>query len=112
VQRWIERLARRIAAGGLSLTVLAGMAMGVDPLQLILRGVVVGLVLYFAIVLVGGLVAQSLLRLAVEEQVNAKERLALQRRSEGAEPEDGGTEEDAVEGVSESMHEDEETQSA
>jgi hypothetical protein len=106
VQRWVERLARRIAAGGLSLTVLAGMAMGLGPLQLILRGAVVGLVLYFAIVLIGGLVGQTLLRLAVEEQLNAQERRALQRQSGEEGPEDEEEEEP------ESMDEEEETQSA
>ncbi len=103
MDRWIRHLARQIGAAGLCLTVLVGMLKGLSPLEMLLRGLVVGLVLNFGIVLLGGLIGQALLRLAVEDQLAAEARKAQERPAEptGEEDEelgeDGEMEEEAEE---------------
>ncbi len=104
MERWVRHLAKQIAAGGLCLTVLAGMLHGLGPLEVLLRGAVIGLVLYFAIVLVGGLIGQALLRLAVEQHAAAvqeqKERARERAAAQGLEEEDEDEDEDAGEEAS------------
>ena len=87
MDRWVRHLAKQVAAGGLCLTVLAGMLQGLGPLEVLLRGVVIGLVLYFAIVLVGGLIGQALLRLAVEEHEALAQSQKAQAKQRAVVPE-------------------------
>ncbi len=97
MDRWIRNLAKQIGAAALAITVLGGMVLRLDPLELILRGIAVGLIFYFAIVLVGGLLAQALLRMALEEKMAREEAQAARRRARKGESEDGSEEEDEEE---------------
>lgn len=95
MERWVRHLAKQVAAGGLCLAVLAGMLQGLGPLEVLLRGIVIGLVLYFAIVLVGGLIGQALLRVAVEEHMAAAQAQREQARAAARDLEDEDEEDEA-----------------
>ncbi len=79
--------ARQISVIGVCAVFLVGLVMRVNPLAVLFRAAVVGGVLYFAVLIVGGLVAQAALRLAVEENEARREaeRAELERES-GGEP--------------------------
>jgi len=94
VDRWVRHLAKQIGAAGLCLTVLVGMLKGLGPLEMLLRGVVIGLVLYFGVVLVGGLVGQALLRMAVEDQMAAEARKAQEAQARADDEDDEDLDED------------------
>ena len=88
MDRWVRHLAKQIGAAGLCLTVLVGMLKGLGPLEMLLRGVVIGLVLYFGVVLVGGLVGQALLRMAVEDQMAAEAQKAQEAKARAEDEDD------------------------
>lgn len=80
--------AKKIGILGACITILSSLIFQVGPLSSLMRGLIVGLVLFLAISFTGGLVAQAVLRMAVAEEMRreAEKKAAAEkaeRQSEG-----------------------------
>lgn len=75
--------AKKIGILGACITILSSLLFQVGPLSALLRGLIVGLVLFLAISFTGGLVAQAVLRMAVAEEMRREaERKEAAERAE------------------------------
>ncbi len=83
---WVKYWAQRIAFVGTCAVIVWSVALQVSPPMVVLRGLVVGLVLYGALRLMGGLVGQALLREAVANELRNAELAA--ERGEGPDEDD------------------------
>lgn len=70
---WVRHWSERIAVAGSCLVILGGLALRVSPVTIVIRASAVGLILYCAAFILGGLVGRALLRLAVEDQLRHEE---------------------------------------
>ena len=96
---WVRYWSQRTAVVGGCLTLVAGPILGVSLPVMVFRALVVGVVLYVAVRVMGGLVGRALLWLALAEQEKAESR----RKPEGDDDEsDSSTSEREVRAAVES----------
>ena len=79
---WVRYWAKRIAIAGACLVMILCIALQMSPPVAVVRGLVVGLVIYVSALLLGGVVGQMLVRILAED--------ALKREAEDQQEEDPG----------------------
>lgn len=71
---WIRQIAQFVGLIGACVTLIAGVLLGLSVPTLVLRATVVGVALGFAILILGRLVGEAILRAAVEHYVERQTR--------------------------------------
>lgn len=87
MEYWVQYWAKKIGILGVCVTILSSLLFQVGPLSSLMRGLIVGLVLFLAVSFIGGLVAQAVLRMAVAEEMrrDAEKKATAEKAEQEAE---------------------------
>jgi hypothetical protein len=81
---WIRQIAQLVAFTGVCVTLVAGTLLGLRVPTLVLRGLIVGSVLYVAVTLLGRLAGDAVLGVALEHYLRRRTPASGERGTETA----------------------------